>query len=51
MMKEYGGKESYSSKKAMQKHESKESPKKERMEKMGKGYANGGKVLVKGKNC
>lgn len=51
MMKEYGGKESYPSKKAMKKHEAKESSKKEKMEKMGKGYAMGGKVLVKGKNC
>lgn len=51
MVKEYGGKESYSSKKAMQKHERAESPKKEKMEKMGKGYANGGMVKVKGKNC
>lgn len=50
-VKEYGGKETYASKGAMKKHEGKESMKKEKMEGMGKGYAMGGKVLVKGKNC
>lgn len=50
-IKEYGGKESYASKGAMKMHEKAEGPKKEKMEKMGKGYAKGGMVLVKGKNC
>lgn len=48
---EYGGKEVYASKGAMKKHEKAEGPKKEKMEKMGKGYAKGGIVLHKGKNC
>lgn len=51
MMSEYGGKEKYTSKGAMMRHEGKEKPKMERMEGM-KGYAKGGMVVkVKGKNC
>jgi len=41
---EYGGKEQYASKGAMKKHEKVEGPKKEKMEKAGKGYKMGGKV-------
>lgn len=50
MMVEYGGKEKYASKGAKMRHERKEGSKMERMEKM-RGYAKGGMVKVKGKNC
>lgn len=51
MVSEYGGKEKYASKGAMVRHEGKEKPRMERMEKP-KGYAKGGMVVkVKGKNC
>lgn len=50
-MPEYGGKEKYASKGAKMRHERKESPKMERMEKV-RGYADGGMVVkIKGKNC
>jgi hypothetical protein len=49
MVSEYGGKETYKSKSAMKKHEKVEGPKKEKMEKMGKGYMRGGMVASKKK--
>lgn len=43
-IKEYGGKETYKSKAAMKRHESKESPAKERSERATQGYMCGGTV-------